>query len=81
VVTELECVGGSAAALGRVLERLRKAGAGFIALDADIDTTTREGAMAAALLVAVTRTERERRVREGGNGRHHVRPPGGAQMN
>jgi Putative peptidoglycan binding domain len=60
VVARVESVAGSAAGLARVLARLRDSHASFVGLDAQIDTTTREGAIAAALLVAVTKKARER---------------------
>jgi peptidoglycan hydrolase-like protein with peptidoglycan-binding domain len=77
VVASLESVGGSAAALARVLERLQSAGACFVAIDAEVDTTTPEGTMAAALRVAVTKNERERAVSHAGNGRSHIYGEGG----
>jgi Putative peptidoglycan binding domain/Resolvase, N terminal domain len=60
VVAEVKSVAGSPSGLARVLNRLERAGACFLALDAEVDTTTREGAMAAALMVAVTTRARER---------------------
>jgi hypothetical protein len=60
VVADAESVAGSPSALARVLDRLKTAGACFVALDAKVDTTTREGAMAAALVVAVTKRAKER---------------------
>lgn len=68
VVASAGSVASSPSALGRVLERLAGAGACFVALDANVDTTTRDGAMAAALLIAVTRRARERVPANGGNG-------------
>src|SRR4051794_10872585 len=81
VVTNVESVAGSAAALARVLTRLKKAGACFVALDAGIDTTTREGAIAAEVLVAVTKGERERLAARAGDGRRRYQPEGGISMN
>ena len=52
-----------------------------MALDAGIDTTTREGAIAAAVLVAVTKGERERLAARGGNGRQRFQAEGGVSMN
>jgi peptidoglycan hydrolase-like protein with peptidoglycan-binding domain len=65
VVANVDSVAGSAAALGRVLARLKRAGACFVALDAEVDTTTREGAMAAALVIAVTEKDRKRLAEDG----------------
>jgi hypothetical protein len=80
VVCSLNNVGASAAELGHLLERLGEMSAHLVALDGGIDTTTREGALAAALLVRVTRSERERAVASigNGNGRRRMHPPGGA---
>jgi peptidoglycan hydrolase-like protein with peptidoglycan-binding domain len=60
VVSRVESVASSPTGLARVLTRLKNAGGCFVALDAEVDTTTREGAVAAALLVAVTGRARER---------------------
>jgi hypothetical protein len=68
VVASADSVAGSATALARVLSRLKNAGACFVALDTEVDTTTREGAMAAALLVAVTRRSRARVPAQGASG-------------
>jgi Putative peptidoglycan binding domain/Resolvase, N terminal domain len=81
VVANLDSVAGSAAGLGRFLSRMKDAGAGFVALDAEIDTTTREGALAAALLAGVTRRERERTRSNGGGNGHRYTPPRGVPMN
>jgi hypothetical protein len=80
VVCSLNNVGASAAELGHLLERLGEMSAHLVALDGGIDTTTREGALAAALLVRVTRSERERGAAStgNGNGRRRMHPPGGA---
>jgi peptidoglycan hydrolase-like protein with peptidoglycan-binding domain len=81
VVANADSVAGSAAALGRVLARLKRAGACFVALDAEVDTTTREGEMAAALLIAITEKDR-RRLGVDAQGLLHPFPSGGgAQMN
>jgi peptidoglycan hydrolase-like protein with peptidoglycan-binding domain len=77
VVCSLNSVGASAAELGHLLERLGEMSAYLVALDGGIDTTTREGALAAALLVRATRSERERAVASTGNGRRRMHPPGG----
>jgi peptidoglycan hydrolase-like protein with peptidoglycan-binding domain len=81
VVTNVESVAGSAATLARVLVRLKKAGACFVALDGEIDTTTREGAIAASLLVSVTKGERERLAAGGGNARRRFQAKGDVLMN
>jgi len=60
VVAEVESVAGSPSGLARVLGRLKEAGACFVALDTEVDTTSREGAMVAALMVAVTKKARGR---------------------
>jgi membrane protein len=60
VVASVESVAGSASGLARVLSRVKDAAGCFVALDDGVDTTTREGAIAAALLVAVTRRAHER---------------------
>ena len=78
VVCGLNTLGASVAELGQLLERLGEMSAYLVALDGGIDTTTREGALAAAQLVRVTRTERERAVASTGNGRRRMHPPGGA---
>jgi peptidoglycan hydrolase-like protein with peptidoglycan-binding domain len=83
VVAEVDSVAGSPSALARVLERLKNAGACFLAIDAKVDTTTREGAMAAALVVAVTTRARERAPANGANGAngHPYEAPKEARMN
>jgi peptidoglycan hydrolase-like protein with peptidoglycan-binding domain len=81
VVADTDSVAGSAAALGRVLARLKKAGACFVALDAEVDTTTREGAMAAALLIAVTEKDRRRLPADGGSPMPTFPAVRGANMN
>jgi hypothetical protein len=80
VVCSLNNVGASVAELGHLLERLGEMSAHLVAQDGGIDTTTREGALAAALLVRVTRSERERVTAStgNGNGRRRMHPPGGA---
>jgi hypothetical protein len=80
VLADVASVAGSPSALARVLDRLKRAGGCFVALDAQVDTTTREGAMAAALLLAVTRSARERAPANGGNGQA-FQPPKGVAMN
>ena len=80
VVAGVDSVAGSPSALARVLERLKNAGACFLAIDAEIDTTTREGAMAAALVVAVTKRARERAPANGANG-HPYEAPKEVRMN
>jgi hypothetical protein len=81
VVPKVESVAGSAAALARVLERLNSAGGYITVLDAGIDTTTREGAIAAAVVVAVTRGERERLAASSRTSRRRFQPEGGMSMN
>ena len=80
VVCSLNDVGASVAELGHLLERLGEMSAYLVALDGGIDTTTPEGALAAARLARVTRSERERAVAStgNGNGRRRMHPPGGA---
>jgi DNA invertase Pin-like site-specific DNA recombinase len=80
VVCGLNDVGASVAERGYLLERLGEMSAFLVALDGGIDTTTPEGALAAARLVRVTRSERERAVAStgNGNGRRRMHPPGGA---
>ena len=80
VVCSLSDVGASVAELGHLLERLGEMSACLVALDGGIDTTTREGALAAARLVRVTRSEREQTVASAGNGdgQRRMHPPGGA---
>ncbi len=79
VVSKLDSVGHGASELGNLLERLEAVPACFVALDAGIDTTSREGAMAAALLVGMSRKERERALASGRNGwQRSSRTPGGA---
>ena len=79
VVCSLNNVGASVAELGHLLERLGEMSAYLVALDGGIDTTTREGALAAARLVRVTRSERERAMASTGkDGRRRMHPPGGA---
>jgi hypothetical protein len=60
VVADVGSVAGSPTGLARMLDRLARARACFVALDADVDTTTREGELAAALMVAVTKNAHER---------------------
>jgi peptidoglycan hydrolase-like protein with peptidoglycan-binding domain len=79
VVCSLDNVGASVAELGEVVERLGEMSAYLVAVDGGIDTTTREGALAAAQLVRVARSERERgAVASNGNGRRRIHPPGAA---
>jgi peptidoglycan hydrolase-like protein with peptidoglycan-binding domain len=78
VVRSLNDLGASAAELGHLLERLGELPACLVALDDGVDTTTREGTLAAARLVRAARGERERAVASNGNGRRRMHPPGGA---
>ena len=80
VVAGVDSVAGSPSALARVLERLKNAGACFLAIDAEVDTTTREGAMAAAIVVSVTKRARERAPANGANG-HPYEAPKEVRMN
>lgn len=67
VVSKYDSVGHAASELGNLFERLEVVRACFVALDAGIDTTSREGALAAGLLVGVTRKERKRALASGRN--------------
>jgi hypothetical protein len=60
VVSKLDSVGHAPSELGELFHRLDAVPACFVALDAGIDTTSREGARAAGLLVGVTRKEGDR---------------------
>jgi hypothetical protein len=76
MVSEFERVGGSAAELGYLLEWFMRVQAGLVVLDVGVDTTSNDGARAAAVLVSVTRAERARGWPRIGNG---LRPaPGGS---
>ena len=77
VVCSLNNVGASVGELGHLLERLAEMSACLVALDGGIDTTTREGALAAARLVRVARSERAVASTGNGNGRR-MHPAGGA---
>jgi peptidoglycan hydrolase-like protein with peptidoglycan-binding domain len=69
MVGEFERVGASAAELGYLLEWFAKVQAGLVVLDVGVDTTSRDGAFAADVLVSVTKAERRRALVHAGNGR------------
>jgi hypothetical protein len=77
VVGELEGVGASTAELGHLLEWFGKAEAGLVVLDVGVDTTSREGAIAADMLVSVTKAERRRTLARTDNGWRANAPGGG----
>jgi hypothetical protein len=68
MVDEFARVGASAAELGYLLEWFGKVKAGLVVLDIGVDTTSREGARAAEVLVSVTKAERRRTVARAGKG-------------
>jgi peptidoglycan hydrolase-like protein with peptidoglycan-binding domain len=68
VVSRFDSVAHAASELGNLFERVEALPACFVALDAEIDTTGREGALATGLLVGVLRKERKRSVTNGRNG-------------
>jgi peptidoglycan hydrolase-like protein with peptidoglycan-binding domain len=76
MVGRMERVGGSVSELGRLLEWLGKAHASLVVLDVGVDTTSREGALAANVLVSVTRAERRRSLVRMENG-WRAHPPEG----
>jgi peptidoglycan hydrolase-like protein with peptidoglycan-binding domain len=78
MVSEFERVGASAAELGYLLEWFAKAQAGVVLLDVGVDTTSRDGAFAADVLVSVTKAERRRALMHAGNG-WRANVSGGAQ--
>jgi len=55
VVAELEGLSGSPAELGHILETLRRSDVRLVAIDADVDTGTSEGRLAAEALISVGR--------------------------
>jgi peptidoglycan hydrolase-like protein with peptidoglycan-binding domain len=57
VVAELGRLSGSPAELGRVIETLRERGVRLVAVDADLDTSTSEGHVAADALISVGRMD------------------------
>jgi peptidoglycan hydrolase-like protein with peptidoglycan-binding domain len=57
MVSDLESVGGTTADVGRLLERLADVRAELVALEPGIDTSTREGALAANLVLTLSRRE------------------------
>jgi hypothetical protein len=79
MVGELERVGDSTSELGHLLEWFDRAHAGLVVLDVGVDTTSREGALAASVLVSVTKTERRRALASSGNG-WRANLPGEARM-
>jgi hypothetical protein len=76
MVDEFARVGASAAELGYLLEWFAKVQAGLVVLDVGVDTTSREGARAADVLVSVTKAERVRALARVGNG-WRANAPGG----
>jgi hypothetical protein len=68
MVGEFERVGGSAAELGYLLESFAKMQAELVVLDVGVDTTSRDGALAADVLISVTKAERSRALSRSGNG-------------
>jgi hypothetical protein len=68
MVGEFERVGASAAEFGYLLEWFARVKAGLVVLDVGVDTTSREGALAAEVLVSVTKAERTRTLPRTGNG-------------
>jgi hypothetical protein len=79
MVGELERVGASAAELGYLLEWFAKVKAGLVVLDVGVDTTSREGALAADVLVSVTKAERKRTLSRTGDA-WRANAPGGLPM-
>lgn len=79
MIGELERVGDSAGELGQLLEWVDRAHASLVVLDVGVDTTSREGALAARVLVSITRSERERTLARNGNG-WRANLPGDARM-
>jgi hypothetical protein len=57
MVNDLESVGGTTADVGRVLEQLAGAQAELVALEPGIDTSTREGALAADVVLKLSHRE------------------------
>jgi hypothetical protein len=68
MVGRMERVGSSVSELGRLLEWLDQVHASLVVLDVGVDTTSREGALAANVLVSVTRAERRKSLVRTGNG-------------
>ena len=60
VVGELRGLSESAADLGRIIQSLRERDVGLVAVDADLDTWTAEGRLAADALISVGELDRER---------------------
>jgi hypothetical protein len=60
MVGQMERVGDSPSELGDLLEQLDRARASLVVLDVGVDTTSREGALAANVLVSLTKAERRR---------------------
>ena len=54
MIGELERVGDSAGELGQLLEWVDRAHASLVVLDVGVDTTSREGALAARVFVSIT---------------------------
>jgi peptidoglycan hydrolase-like protein with peptidoglycan-binding domain len=79
MVSEFERVGNSAAELGYLLEWFAKVEAGLVVLDVGVDTTSPNGALAADMLVSVTKAERKRALARAGNG-WRTNVSGGARM-
>ena len=69
VVSKLDSVGRAASERGHLFERLDAMSACFVALDAGIDTTSQDGALAAGLMVGETRKEGERALTSHRNGK------------
>jgi Putative peptidoglycan binding domain/Resolvase, N terminal domain len=78
MVGEFEEVGCSAVELGYLLEWFAKVDAGLVVLDVGVDTTSREGELAANVLVSVTKAERRRALSRTGNGWRASAPGGRA---
>jgi DNA invertase Pin-like site-specific DNA recombinase len=79
MVGRMERVGGSVRELGHLLESLDTVHASLVVLDVGVDTTSREGARAANLLVSVSRAERRQSLVHIGNG-WRAHPAGERQM-
>jgi peptidoglycan hydrolase-like protein with peptidoglycan-binding domain len=69
VVSKLDSVRHAPSELADLFQRLEAVSACFVALDAGIDTTTREGALAAGLMVGDTRKEGKRALANHRNGK------------
>jgi len=75
MVSDLDAIGGTTAEVGRLVEWLGRVSAELVALEPDIDTSTREGALAAQIVLRLSRRDAELRTLRARHGRAGVQKP------